>query len=426
MVAATVHDDVAGRVSAPTLAAWAVFCAASNALPVPAVRNVYLSMSGPVNIAVAVLFAPGIAAVVVAASSISEWEIRGETTFLHAVYNRAQLGMATAAAAAIFAATGGATPTIAGSIAAVAAYQLTNWILVAAAELACRRVPVTRVLRGLVPQVPVAAVSYFALGLMGVALAVTYDRVGAWAVALLMLPLLGARHAVAASRQLEQAERTQRALAGRLIDERERERVRIAADIHDVVLQELAALQLVSENVGSAIRTGRLELAERLAQQLGEGTRQAVVSLRRSIASLRRATFDEAGVAATLARHVRSFSVQSGVDVNREAEGVEGIPLPVGLLLYECSQEALTNVARHARAERAWVELHTIGGAVELRVADDGVGPDDAPGADEARTGSGLALLREKVALSGGSVTWGRRPEGGTELRVRVPLWAER
>jgi signal transduction histidine kinase len=391
---------------AVSIAVWVAFCAVSNVLPVPAVRNVYLSMSGPVNVAIAALFAPGTAALVVAAGSVSEWELRRATTPSHAVYNRAQLAISTAAASAAL--------RVAGPLGAVVTYQVVNWGLVAAAEATCRGVPFRRVVRGLLPTHPVAAGSYFVLGLTGIALAATYDRVGAWAVVLLMLPLLGARQAVAAFGEADRAQRAQRALAVRLIDERERERARIAADIHDVVLQELAGLQLAANNVRSAISAGRGEQAYRLAAGLEGGVHRTIVSLRDSLVRLRRNALDEAGLSASVARYARSFAAQSGLDVRVVEVTADDVPLPVALLLYEACVEALTNVARHADARSVTVAIRRTGDAAELEVADDGAGMRGAPG-------TGLGLLREKVELAGGRLAVTVRPRGGTEVAVRVP-----
>ena len=413
------------RVSGPSIVVWVALCAAANVLPVPSAPNVYLSMSSPVNIAIAALCPPGLAAAIVASSSLSEWEIRRETTVLHAAYNRAQLGLSSAIAGVAFRLPGGDRWTVAGAAAAVVAYHASNWGFVAAAETACRRVPLRAALRALLPPGLISPLAYFTLGLMGVALAATYREVGAWAVALLMLPLLGARHAVAASIKVERAQRAQRMLANRLIDERERERARIAADIHDVVLQELAGVQLVSSNVRSAISAGNTAMAEQFAVQLEQGARDAVDSLRDSIANLRRATLDEAGIASTLARYARAFTAQSGIAVTLDAERVTELPPAVALLLYECYQELLRNVVRHARADRVEVVLHQVGSAVELRVADDGVGMDTARSSrtqTEAGIGVGLSLLRDKVELSGGSIAVATPSAGGTEVVVTVPL----
>lgn len=405
------------------VAAWALFCATSNVLPVPVVRNIYLSMSSPVNVGIAYLFPPSLAATVVFVASLSEWEIKRQTTPLHAVFNRAQLACSTALAAALFAAYAPDDHPAAVLVGAVVVYQSSNWLFVALAEWSARGVPVLRILRKLVPTGVAAAATYLALGLMGVVLALTSVRVGTWAVALLMLPLLGARHAVNVSGQLEQAERERRALADRLIDERERERVRIASDIHDVVLQQLAALQLEADSIGAALDHDRPDVAVRLAVQLRGGIDDTIAQLRGTIASLRRTALDQGGLVPSLQLFARTFRASSGVEVDVRAEGIgDDVSLPVTLLVLECCQEALTNVARHAHADRVTVEVTRTGGAIELRVADDGAGFD--PGTAGANR-AGLALTREKVALAGGIVFVQSQPGAGTTITVRVPLGSE-
>ena len=436
MLAIALHAALTGQLAGAgrLFVWWLVFAAASNVLPVPSVRNVYLSMSSPVNIAVAVLAPPGVAGTLVAAASVSEWEVKGETTFSHAAFNRAQLGLSTALASVVFGLGDRHAPPIPIIIGGVVAYQATNWLLVAMAEWTCRHERPHRVLRGLLPGGS-AAVTYAVLGFAGVALALAFERVGGWAVALLMLPLLGARHALAVSRRLEEAERTGRELADRLIHERERERARIASDIHDVVLQDLAALQLQADNLATAVSEGKDQLVHGMSEQIRDSTEQAIADLRGSIARLRRPSVDDDGLSATLTRFARVFSRQSGVQTSVHAtRSADRLPMSVAVLLYECAQEALTNIARHAQATTAVVRLRADGGGAELKVIDDGVGVTDhvdGPGSDGADGdrveddvvgGSGLALMREKLAMSGGGV-WVTAGNGrGTELTVRVPV----
>jgi signal transduction histidine kinase len=409
------------------VAAWCAFCAAANVLPVPAIRHVSLSMGAPVNVAIASLFPPGMAAAIVFVSSLSEWEVKRSTTVSHALFNRTQLAASAALASFVF--TGHRTvdgvPPVLVVIAAVVVYQAANWVLVGLAELTARGVPVRRVLRDLLPAGAIGAATYLVLGFEGVALALTSVRVGVWAVVLVMLPLLGARHAVNASGELERAERERRSLGDRLIDERERERVRIAGDIHDVVLQQLAALQLEADSIGAALDHEQPEVAVRLAGQLRTGVDDAITELRRTIASLRRASMDEGGLGPSLVRFARGFRSSTGLDVEvAVGDGVDPLPLPVALLLFECGQEALTNVVRHApSATRIAVSVERTGAAVELVVRDDGPG---FVGVGEGEGGrrSGLALHREKVALSGGLLFVDSRPGHGTIVTVRVPVGA--
>jgi two-component system sensor histidine kinase UhpB len=104
----------------------------------------------------------------------------------------------------------------------------------------------------------------------------------------------------------------------------------------------------------------------------------------------------------------------------RLPEREPGVDQRVSIALYRMVQEALTNVARHAQAREAWVELRVQGPALQLEVADDGTGLADA---HLQRPGSfGLLGIRERARMLGGEFTIGARPGGGTRLVVRLPL----
>ena len=108
---------------------------------------------------------------------------------------------------------------------------------------------------------------------------------------------------------------------------------------------------------------------------------------------------------------------QQGVSVNVRLAPEPGLDEGSVLTVYRIAQEALTNVARHARASHAWVELDRVGDGVRLRVSDDGVGPAHVPGPD-----SGLLGIEERVSARGGTWEIGERPGGGTVLDVHLPV----
>ena len=107
----------------------------------------------------------------------------------------------------------------------------------------------------------------------------------------------------------------------------------------------------------------------------------------------------------------------SGVAVDVRLDEQLGLDERDVLTVYRIAQEALTNVARHARARRAWVELCRDGDRVRLRVSDDGVGP-----RAERTRGSGLLGIEERVTARGGSWELVERPGGGALLEVRLPI----
>jgi signal transduction histidine kinase len=391
-------------------------CGLANLLAAPAAAHTYLSMSAPVNIAIASLFAPSTAAVLVAVGSISQLEVQRRTTPLRAVFNRTQLGLSTACASGVLALR--PSPAVWTVLLAVAAYHVTNWSLVAGAERSARGTPVVRVLRGFVPRGPVAAATYLSLGAMGVVLALVYAEVGAWAVALLLLPLAGARQAVRATEEIRRAEAERRALADRLVEERESERLRIASDLHDTVLQNLAAVQVQADNVRAAVRRADPR-TEALAEAVRAGVDDGIADVRRVIANLRHVGIDAGGLEPTLRRYADAFARNAGCAVEVMVSGpVETLPAPIALLMLESCQEALTNVARHAAASAVTLGLEVHDGQVQLVVEDDGRGFPT----DEHPEGFGLSLTREKVALLGGGCWVHSAPGRGTRVVARVPL----
>lgn len=76
------------RANLVDLAWWLAFCAVANLLPIPTSRNISLSMSSPINIAIAFLFSPPVAAALTVIGSVSEWELKRQTTPMHALFNR--------------------------------------------------------------------------------------------------------------------------------------------------------------------------------------------------------------------------------------------------------------------------------------------------------------------------------------------------
>ena len=195
---------------------------------------------------------------------------------------------------------------------------------------------------------------------------------------------------------------------------REAERRRIARDLHDVVLQDLAgalqgmqAAQIESENPGPGIR---LE--------------QEIAALRRAVGSLRNAIYDlrlEKGQP-----FVRA--VESLVELNRQLTPEreidltvhEGFPreLPDDVELLRVLQEALVNARRHSAAQRVEVNLSRRRHMVRAEVADDGRGFDPSA----FREGVGISGMRERASALGGKLKLESAPGKGTSVKVEVPL----
>ena len=164
-----------------------------------------------------------------------------------------------------------------------------------------------------------------------------------------------------------------------------------------------------------------LELGRAPAEPALDGarsaTREALAELRVAIDDLRPARLDSRGLVASLRDVLERFELRAGVEASLRhvGEGVSDPALAAGLL--RVTQEALTNVARHAEASEVGVVLTVGGDAVVLAIQDDGVGFDpSAP-----RVGHGLSNLHDRVTLLGGTITVDAAPGRGTAIRVIVP-----
>ena len=215
--------------------------------------------------------------------------------------------------------------------------------------------------------------------------------------------------------KLEQEERTRRAVA--------EERATIARELHDVVSHAISVTVLQSR--GARRMLGRDEEAVRRALDAIEHTNtQALGDMRRLLAVLRD-TEGDGGTSPqpSLARldDLVADVTESGLEVHvRETGQDRDVPPGVDLSAYRIIQESLTNVLKHSGAAHATVSLDYEPDELRLSVRDDGRGAAGPNG-----TGHGLVGIRERVAVVGGEIEAGPAPEGGFEVRARLPYSVE-
>lgn len=207
--------------------------------------------------------------------------------------------------------------------------------------------------------------------------------------------------------QTERSSSSAKALAAQ-----EAERHRIAQELHDEVGQGLTAVLL---GLKRAADRAPDEIAEEL-RTVAEIARSSLDEVRDVARRLRPGVLDDLGLLSALAATCTDFTTHSGVHVRRGfAPGIPALTPEKELVVYRVAQEALTNVARHARAGTVTVSLAPHGTGVVLLVADDGVG---IQGTTE---GAGVRGMRERAALVDGTLTVRTRIGGGTEVRLVVP-----
>jgi len=201
------------------------------------------------------------------------------------------------------------------------------------------------------------------------------------------------------------------------------ERARIARELHDIVGHSVSVMTVQASAVRRLLREDQER--EREALQTVEDTgRAALAEMRRLVGVLRRPEESPALVPQPSLEYVDKLVEQTreaGLETKLTLEGEPtALPQGIDLTAYRFVQEGLTNAIKHANAKSAEVVVRYDNGTVELVVRDDGTGDGDGGG-----SGHGLVGIRERVAVYGGELSAGPRPEGGYELRARLPVAAE-
>jgi two-component system sensor histidine kinase UhpB len=201
-----------------------------------------------------------------------------------------------------------------------------------------------------------------------------------------------------------------------MVAQHEDERRRLSLELHDETAQVFSAVKL---QLGIA----REEVAPPQAERLGrvmELVDEGMASIRSVTEALRPSLLDDLGLLPALRALVTDFESRTGI--SSSFAGPESLP-PLAeaaeLAIFRAVQEGLSNVARHAEAERVAVRVAPVGARLEITIEDDGRGFPPAEGAAEARMG--LAGMRERLAALGGEMTIAPAAGTGTRLRLTVP-----
>ncbi len=213
-------------------------------------------------------------------------------------------------------------------------------------------------------------------------------------------------------------------LAARVTRAHEEERRRLARELHDEIGQALTAAKMRVRMVENALPEGADAAREKLAL-LGDLCTEVLATVRALSHELRPPLLDEMGWGPAIAWLCESFSERTGLPVtcvNRG--GTARLDPDVELVAYRVVQEALTNIARHAGATTARVELDLQDDGLHVLVTDDGHGFDMAALtlADQPGVGLGLLGMRERVDAVGGELRIHTAPGRGTQVRAALPL----
>ena len=229
---------------------------------------------------------------------------------------------------------------------------------------------------------------------------------------LIALVILAAPLLWVLTRRLERTARDRERLLRSAVDASLAERRRIARDLHDTVVQDLAGTAFAlsaSARDGGATRT---EL-----ERLGQSVRGSLRSLRSLLVEILPPNLATSGLHAALEDLVAT-AAGNGVAVEVEADGLAGVDNATAGLVWRVAQEAVRNTLRHAQAEHLNVRVSTVNGTVLLEVTDDGKGFDPHEAGD--RTHFGLRGMESLIADAGGNLQVTSSPGQGTRVRLEL------
>ncbi|HEX2030930.1 MAG TPA: sensor histidine kinase, partial [Actinomycetota bacterium] len=408
---------------------WVALAVIVNMFPVPAIGG-QLALDMPILMAVAFLYQPPVAAALAFIAALDVREFKGEVSVGRALFNRSQVALSVLVASLIFGATDGDVHrwpyAVAAAGAALMGSYVTNVALVSTYTSLRQGTSWLRSMQGLtIGRSGRFLAVYLGSGAISLVVARLFIDIGPWPVALLIAPILIARQTLVRERELEKLanalrdrERLLERLSDRIVDERRDERLRLAADLHDDLLQTLTHTWMFSTLLPKEF--GANSKSKQDLEHVVEGSKASLETLRNIIRSLQASAVGRDGLVPSLDALVRDLRLTSGMNVRfRPPPGPE-IPSNLQLVVYQLAREALLNAVRHSRAGKIEVSLSVERGLTAMEVSDDGEGFD--PAAIDASEHFGIGLMRERARMAGGTLEIASLKGQGTIVRTRLPI----
>jgi len=228
-----------------------------------------------------------------------------------------------------------------------------------------------------------------------------------------------------AERELQQSEKRMRALASRLQSVREEESASIAREIHDELGQELTVLKMdlrwIQRRIAKHDTVEECKVILDRLKAMSSDVDNTIESVRRIATKLRPVILDDLGLARAIEWHVQEFESRTGISVDLSIDRTRlDLGLEPSTAVFRILQEILTNIARHAGADRVTIAVVDTKDRLVMDVHDNGRGITN----DEINSPRALGILgmQERAQFCGGELTVRRGRRGGTRVRVSVPL----
>jgi len=217
---------------------------------------------------------------------------------------------------------------------------------------------------------------------------------------------------------MEQRENIRR-MAERVVAAQEEERQRISRELHDDLGQALTTHLLALRNLQEDLSVPVETMFERL-QSLYDQSYEIFVKIRRLARDLRPPVLDALGLRVAMQTYCTEFTRRTHLPIIFEADSsLPELSDIYNITLYRALQEALTNIIKHAQASQGWVDLSIEENMVHLTVQDNGIGFSEEKAASN---GIGLAGLRERITIAGGTLNINSTAKRGTILSAQFPL----
>ncbi|MCR5254724.1 MAG: sensor histidine kinase [Acetatifactor sp.] len=201
----------------------------------------------------------------------------------------------------------------------------------------------------------------------------------------------------------------------------EKDRQRIASELHDTSLQDLAYLihkiELSRLFIDQDPIRAKLELSV-----VEEKLRSIIGDIRNTIYDLRPMTFDDLGFKAAVERLLEEASEKNGLKTVSDIDEITCSDNIVLVTLFRILQECINNVVKHANAQTIVLKCKKIDGFCHVEVNDDGEGFTDDKAADQPDKHFGMTVMRERVNLLGGKIMIDSEAGSGTSIKIQVPL----
>ncbi len=199
------------------------------------------------------------------------------------------------------------------------------------------------------------------------------------------------------------------------------ERSRIGREMHDGMAQVLAYVNAKAQTVGEYLRTGKTDQATMQLQQLAAAAREAYTDVREGILALRTQTGPKRRLAAALREFFELWQDRSGVAGELRIDESVALAPETELQLLRITQEALTNIRKHASADSVDVEIEASDGQIIATIVDDGVGFDPESDRRSPFPRFGLTIMHERAESVGGTLLIESAPAQGTRVRIELP-----